>query len=136
MSEGYEIYEQGRAAMRDGRFADAIEFLERSAVLDPHFKTFELIGECLMKLNRFAEAVGPLAAAVALNRGVRAPSLLVECFHAIGRIEDAWEFAKVALLRDPTNRRAKDILNKMEANQASHAPSDPAPGAAPVEPPG
>ncbi|MBA4387737.1 MAG: hypothetical protein C0404_07135 [Verrucomicrobia bacterium] len=128
MSEGYEMYEQGRAAMKEGRIEDAIRLLQRSVALDPHFKAFELIGECLMKLDRHADAVGPLAAAVALNRGVRAPSLLAESFHSIGRMAEAREFAELALQRDPTNRKAKGILNRTEANQAVHATSGPAAG--------
>jgi tetratricopeptide (TPR) repeat protein len=115
MNEGYEIYLQGRQAMNDGKLEDAVNLFQKSTLLSPHFKTFELLGECLLKLKRYNEAVGPLAAAVALNKGVRAPSLLAEVFLAMGENSDAREFAELALSRDPNNKKAGEILSKVEA---------------------
>jgi len=115
MNEGYELYEKGRQAMQDDKLNDAVRLFQESNLLSPHFKTFELLGECLLKLKRYNEAVGPLAAAVALNKGVRAPSLLAEVFFVIGENSDAREFAELALSRDPNNKKAKEILSRVKA---------------------
>ncbi|MBI3038445.1 hypothetical protein HYY75_05255 [bacterium] len=117
MSESYEIYRKGRLAIRGGRIEEAVGFFRTSSAKDPHFKTFELLGECLMKLGRHAEAVGPLASAVTLNQGVRGVSLLAEAFHAIGRITEARDFAKLALSRDSKNKKAVEILAKIEGKK-------------------
>ena len=61
--------------------------------------------------------MGPLAAATTLNRGVRAPSLLAEAFLRNQKFYDAEDFAKLALQRDPRNKRARDVLEKLEANK-------------------
>ena len=98
--------------MNDGKLEDAAHLFQESILLSPHFKTFELLGECLLQLKRHNEAIGPLAAAVALNKGVRAPSLLAEVFLALGENRDAREFAELALSRDPNNKKAKEILSK------------------------
>jgi tetratricopeptide (TPR) repeat protein len=117
MREGYELYKKGRLLVRTGDYEEAISLFRRSAEMEPHFKTFELLGECLLALNRNSEAVGPLAAATTLNRGVRAPSLLAEAFLRNQKFDDAEDFAKLALQRDPRNKRARDVLEKLEANK-------------------
>ena len=114
-SPSFVIYEQARQAMVDGQLEEAMRLFQETVRLGPHFKAFELLGECLMKLGRHKEAVGPLASAVALNQGVRAPSLLAEAFLFIGDKICAQEFAELALNRDPNNKKAKDIMAKIGA---------------------
>ena len=104
------LYNEGRAALELGDFARAIELLERSAALAPHFKTLEILGETLLKSGDPLAAVTPLAAATALNDQVRAPSLLAEAFLRIGELEDARKFAERVVTRDPGNRRALSVL--------------------------
>ena len=111
------MYKKGRLLVRTGDYEEAISLLRRSAEMEPHFKTFELLGECLLALNRISEAVGPLAAATTLNRGVRVPSLLAEAFLRNEKFDDAEDFAKLALQRDPRNKKAGDVLKKSEANK-------------------
>lgn len=118
MKEGYELYKKGRLLAKTGNYEEAVSLFRKSAVMKPHFKTFELLGECLLALNRISEAVGPLAAATTLNRGVRAPSLLAEAFLRNQKFDDAEDFAKLALQRDPRNKRARDVLAKLEANKS------------------
>jgi tetratricopeptide (TPR) repeat protein len=117
MREGYELYKKGHLLVRTGDYEEAISLFRRSAEMEPHFKTFELLGECLLALNRNSEAVGPLAAATTLNRGVRAPSLLAEAFLRNQKCDDAEDFAKLALQRDPRNKGVRDVLKKSEANK-------------------
>lgn len=92
--------------MADGSFAQAAELFHQSAVASPHFKTYELLGECYMRLKRFNEAIPFLAAASTLNRGVRAPSLLAETWLALGRHGEAVEAADMTIARDSKNKAA------------------------------
>ena len=102
-------YEDGRVAMDAGDFETAVVCFRRSGEIHTHYKTLELLGECLGSLNRWQEAIVPLAAASALNHGVRAPSLLAEAFLQIGRYSDAVYAADLALSRDMKNRKALAI---------------------------
>jgi tetratricopeptide (TPR) repeat protein len=101
--------------MKAGALPNAVELFESSIAAAPHFKAFELLGECLLKLGRPLEAVGPLAAATALNDQVRAPSLLAEAFLEVGDAEAARRFAERVVFSDPGNRRAKRVLKSLEA---------------------
>ncbi len=113
MDEGNEstgLYEEARSRMAAGQHHEAVSLFQQSASLDPHFKTLELLGECHLKLERFSEAVIPLAAATALNKQVRAPALLAQAFFRLGDRPSAREFAKLALSREPNNRKAQGVL--------------------------
>ena len=101
--------------MENGDTEQAVGLFQKSAVESPHFKTYELLGECLRRLKRFTEAIPYLAAAAILNRGVRAPSLLAEAWLALGRHGDALEAATAALLRDPMNKGALKIRKIVES---------------------
>lgn len=105
-SPSAQLYNHARELMDAGRVEDAIVVFQKSAANSPHFKTYELIGECYTKLGLLADAVPFLAAATTLNRGVRAPSLLAEVWHMLGRHQEAIEAADIALLRDPQNSKA------------------------------
>ena len=67
-------------AMDAGRIEQEVALFEQSAAISPHFKTLELLGECLIALDRLQDSIVPLAAAATLNSGVRAPALLAEVF--------------------------------------------------------
>jgi len=68
----HALYDEGRALIEVGDLQQAVERLKQSVELGPHFKTLELLGECLLKLRRPLEAIVPLAAASTLNNQVRA----------------------------------------------------------------
>lgn len=108
--EVFRLYEDARAAMGQGDLEGAVRGFRDSAEAWPHFKTLELLGECLMKLNRLREAIVPLAAATTLNQGVRAPALLAEAFLHLGELSDAKAAAQLALSRAPNNRMALQVL--------------------------
>lgn len=101
--------------MDAGFLKEAVTLFQQSALARPHFKTYELLGECLAQLERYSEAVVYLAAATAINRGVRAPSLLAQTFLKLDLLSDAKSAAQTALSQDPTNRLAKEILAKVDA---------------------
>jgi predicted Zn-dependent protease len=104
-----DLYHQGRLAMEAGNLEDAISSFRRSIAEWPHFKTLELLGECLLRLHQPREAIVPLAAATALNRQARAPALLAQAFLELGTYGDAREQAEEALRRDPGNQQAIEV---------------------------
>src|SRR5690349_10830812 len=102
-SPAHQRYEQARRLMESGAFGDAATLFQQAGVEQPHFKTYELLGECYVHLKRVSEAIPYLAAATTLNRGVRAPALLAEAWLALGHHREAVEAADIALSRDPKN---------------------------------
>jgi tetratricopeptide (TPR) repeat protein len=92
--------------MEDGGVEQAAELFRQAAIELPHYKTYELLGECYMRLERFTEAIPWLAAATTLNAGVRAPSLLAEAWLALGCHAEALAAADIALTRDSKNKAA------------------------------
>src|SRR5262245_13662978 len=111
-SAARQRYEQARRLMEAGGFEEAAALVQEAGVEQPHVKTYELLGECYVRLKRFGEAVPFLAAATTLNRGVRAPALLAETWLALGRHREAVEAADIALSRDPKNRAALQIRER------------------------
>ncbi len=95
-------------------FEEAVIEFRKSAEITPHFKTFELLGECELRLGRFSSATEPLKKAVQMNSGVRAASLLADSYLAIGEYDLANLAVKVALKRDPTNRTALRVQKALE----------------------
>ncbi len=105
-----ELYQQGREALAKGDIAGAIPFFRGSGNLDPHFKTFELLGECLLLSGQPVAAVLPLAAVTGLNEEVRAPSLLAEALLLAGEHLRAGLTARRVLGLASSNRRAQRVL--------------------------
>jgi len=95
--------------MDENQLEEAIVLFQRSAEIDAHFKTLELLGECYIRLCRLREAVIPLATAVTLNKGVRAASLLADVFLQLKDYNAAEGMAEIALSREPNNKRALEI---------------------------
>jgi tetratricopeptide (TPR) repeat protein len=104
-----DLYHKGRLAMEAGDLQDAISSFRQSIAEWPHFKTLELLGECLLRLNQPREAIVPLAAATALNRQAHAPALLARAFLELGTYGDARDQAEEALRRDPGNKQAIEV---------------------------
>jgi tetratricopeptide (TPR) repeat protein len=110
-----QSYELGSALVKSGDYGGAIEALEESAALYPHFKTLELLGEAWLEKGEPLKAVVPLAAATTLNAQVRAPALLAEALLALGEDVRAHEMARLALGRDSKNRKARAVLEATKA---------------------
>ncbi len=104
-------YEEGRVLLDSGDIAGAITSLEASIAHSPHFKTLELLGEAYLRVGEPSRAIVPLAAATTLNAQVRGPSLLAEALLASGERLKAHEIAKLALDREPSNKRARAVFN-------------------------
>lgn len=95
------IYQEARQLYDQGRFDDAQPLFAESARVHPHYKSYELSGECLLLSGRPAEAVLPLAAACAFNRGARPRVLLARSLAQIGRASEARAWLAEALERQP-----------------------------------
>ena len=115
------LYERGVTAMRAQHYPEAVACFEQSIRLRPHFKSLELLGECLMRLERHQEAIVPLAAATALNQQSRAPMLLAQVFLTLGTLDRAAEMAELALRRAPDNRRAREVLEQVNSRGAGRS---------------
>jgi len=113
-----KLYQHGRDRMARGELEEAVQLFRASAELHPHYKTLELLGECLMKLKRYKEALVPLAAATGLNFHSRAPTLLAELHLILGDPWDAKRWAEEALRRNRTYKPACEVLAKAEAELA------------------
>lgn len=95
--------------MEAGVLEVAVERFRESVAEWPHFKTLELLGECLLRLERPRDAIVPLAAATALNPQGRAPALLARAFLELGTYRDAFDQAEEALRRAPDNKLALEV---------------------------
>lgn len=96
-----------------GRFEEAVTLFAQSTRISPHFKSLELLGECLINIGRLQEAIVPLAAATTLNAGVRAPALLAEVFLRLNQLVDAERIAELALTRHPANKTARKVKDAL-----------------------
>lgn len=106
------LYQQAREEMAAGHFEEAVSLFKQDISIEPHFKSLEILGECLIKLGRPQEAIVPLAAATALNNGVRAPALLAEVFWELGQKTDAEHLAGIALARDPNSKKGQGKIEQ------------------------
>jgi tetratricopeptide (TPR) repeat protein len=109
LSQSSDLYQQARLMMSEDRLDEAVALFQQSVALSLHFKSLELLGECFIRLNRLREAIVPLTVATNLNKGVRAPSLLAEVLLKLEDYQEAKEMADVALSRDSTNRKAREV---------------------------
>lgn len=108
-------YQKGRTAMEAGDLTAAVEHFRSSIVAVPHFKTFELLGECLLQMERNAEAVTYLAAAAGLgNNQSRALFLLAKALLKTGDRELAADKLRQALTINTGYKSARDLLNSLE----------------------
>ena len=83
---GSALFQQGRQAMAANDLQSAIGFLEQSAQVVPHFKTFELLGECLLKRGQAQDALIPLRKAVEIgNKPYRSLYLLGQALRDSGK---------------------------------------------------
>jgi tetratricopeptide (TPR) repeat protein len=110
----YDLFMVASEAMQRGEFEVAIEKFQESAILSSHYKTLQLLGECLKKVGRLNEAIVALAAATTLNRQGIAPTILAGIFYEKGDWAMAKEMVQIALQRQPRYNQAISLLLKIE----------------------
>lgn len=119
-SPALQLHYAARGLMDTGEYAEAAALLEASTKLDTHYKTIELLGECLWQMGRLRDAVLPLAAATTLNRQPRAPALLAQIFLELGDVRQAREMAELALERNPGSKTMQDFLTDLPETPQIH----------------
>jgi tetratricopeptide (TPR) repeat protein len=84
-NDAHDLYAQGRSVMESGDIEAALERFRQSIRIFPHFKTLELLGECLLLKNQHSEAIVYLAAAAGLGlKQSRSRFLLAKAHLAVG----------------------------------------------------
>lgn len=110
------LYREGREARDVGNYLVAIRRLRQSSRLAPHFKTYELLGECLLKIEKPKDAVLYLAAAAGLgNKQFRAHYLLGSALLLLDppSIHEAAVHFQEALRLNPNYKTAKKGLEEL-----------------------
>lgn len=112
------LYLEGKAAMSEGKYSIAAEKLLKSADLSPHFKTYEILGECFLFLEDFLQAVKYAAAAAGIgNNQFRSRFLLAKALVGIGHHDWAKDKLEEALEMKPDYRAARELLEQISNDQ-------------------
>lgn len=112
---GGPVYQRARQLFDQGHIREALPLFAEAARAAPHHKSYELLGECLLREGRPAEAVLPLAAACTLNRGARPRVLLARASLQIGSVDKARSWLTEALDHHPGYGPAVDALRELPA---------------------
>lgn len=120
----FQLYSRGKELLKASKFFEAEKLLKESIIKKPHHKTCELLGEVCIKTQKYTEAIVYLAAATTLNKGSRAPSLLAEAFYACNQKHESFTAAYIALSRDPRNRRALEIVARIDSEKSKYIDPD------------
>lgn len=111
----FELYNKGKNEMKSGCNSEAIECLEESIAIYPHFKTLELLGENLLTVGKPLEAIIYLAASVTLGQNqFRGLYLLSKSLQQIGKTDEAVRFLQEALKLNPHYKLAQQFLESIQ----------------------
>ncbi|HUS34287.1 MAG TPA: tetratricopeptide repeat protein [Verrucomicrobiae bacterium] len=114
VSESLSEYYKGRNEMDAGRLEQAVDHFKRSLAEDVHFKTSELLGECLLQLGRAAEALEPLTLSVAEGAAARPAYLLAKAHLDMGNTSAAKSAVEESLRRNRTYGPALELLRQIK----------------------
>ena len=112
-----EHFQRGSELASNSEFLAAANEFHDSIRFEPHYKTSEYLGECLIRLQRYSEAVIYLSAAAFLDPdgGAHTQTRLAESFALAGRDLEAVQAARGALRLDPANAAAKAVLERISS---------------------
>lgn len=110
----YEDYEDGRNLYGAGKFEEAIRALEKTLKTSPHYKTFEIIGDCYARLDNRTNALTYMLASIAMHPSPRACYWVSNIFIEIGDKENAVKYLKKAISLQPNYKKARDMLLQIE----------------------
>ena len=116
LDESSKLYFEARTAIEANDLSLALEKLRSSAALLPHYKTYELLGECLLQRSEPVEAVLYLSAAAGLaNKQTRCRYLLAQALVRLtpSREVDAIEKLQEALALNPQYKAARQLLEEI-----------------------
>lgn len=115
-------YDAGRRALTSDDLEEAIEALERSLEIWPHFKSAELLGEALLRAGRPMRAAIFLAAAIGLGtKPSRARYLLAKAYLEAGRKTEAFEQLRQALEDNQDYAKARVLLADLSKDEEIRA---------------
>lgn len=98
MSEmAFDLYQLARGEMNADDIDAAVVHFRQSLDLDMHYKTAELLGECLMKKGKVEDAISVLRKSVAAGKAPRSALLLAEAYLQAGLNSDARQAIDEAL---------------------------------------
>ena len=105
--------------MEKGNIPLAIGSFRQSMALEPHFKTAELLGECLLGHGKPTEAILYLSAACGLGTNAfRAKYLLAKAFLAVEDNDEALHHLEDALAMNPDYKDAQKLLKSLASKAA------------------
>ncbi len=104
--------------MERREFAEAAALFRSSVELSPHFKTLELLGECLLESgDRSSDAIVFLAAAAGLgHKSFRSYFLLARALALRGQMREAIEKLDIAIELHPDFRAAVELRNALKSH--------------------
>lgn len=117
--EAYQLYHSGQKAMEKDNIPLAIGSFRQSMALEPHFKTAELLGECLLGHGKPTEAILYLAAACGLGTNAfRAKFLLAKAYMAVDDEDEAIHHLEDALAMNPDYKDARKLHDEISSKAA------------------
>lgn len=117
-SKSSELHDEGTAAMKSKDYGAAIEKFTAAGNLSPHFKTYELLGECYLELGNFPQAIKYAAAAAGIgNNQFRARFILARALAEYGDVQWAVDKLNEALEMKPDYKAARELLAKIRKDE-------------------
>jgi tetratricopeptide (TPR) repeat protein len=123
--DAYKLYSEARTAIDAKELGVAVEKLRRASALAPHYKSYELLGECLLQQGEATEAVLYLSAAAGLgNKQTRCRYLLAQALIRLDptREADAIDKLQEALDLNPQYKAAKQLLEDITRQRSEQSP--------------
>lgn len=115
MGDADRLYQEARGDLDCGATDPGMEKLRQSARFHPHFKTYELLGECLLEKGEEVEAVLYLSAAAGLEpRQQRSRYLLARALMRLGQPLEAAAQLQQVVAHDPGYRGVTELLAEIE----------------------
>ena len=115
VSDSLVEYYKGRNEMDGNRLDDAVCHFRKSLALSLHFKTAELLGECLLRTGRVTEAIEALGFTMSNGAAARGPFLLAESYLKAGDRDAAKSAAIESLRRNENYGPALRLLRELES---------------------
>lgn len=114
-----QLYDEARRFLEAGSRDAAMKLFRDSLEAFPHFKSAELLSECLLESGNPAEAAVYAAAAIGLGRRqTRARFLLARALIQLGEVDDAREKLVEALDLNPHYKAARELHDSLEGHRS------------------
>ena len=108
------LFKKARLAKEEGKLGVCVDLLKESASVDEHYKTYELLGECLESQEDLTNANEAYSRAMVLNPGAnKSGYLLARSLAMLGRKEEAKRILIDVLGTNPTYGPAKKYLAEL-----------------------